>query len=100
MKAISMININIPKSVQPSQEDMEEALRIEDNPAARMATRFPARKVQHFREVTKMMLDVYMVVRLPGKANAFIFNKLWASCRLSIFSVLIFRTKYRQKVQK
>ena len=29
-----MININIPKSVQPSQEDMEEALRIEDNPAA------------------------------------------------------------------
>ena len=34
MKAISMINTNIPKSVQPSQEDMEEALRIEDNPVA------------------------------------------------------------------
>ena len=62
MKAISMININILKNVQPSQEDMEEALRIEDNPAARMATRFPSRKAKHFREVTKMMLDVSMVV--------------------------------------
>lgn len=29
-----MININIPESVQPTQEDMEEARRIEDNPAA------------------------------------------------------------------
>lgn len=100
MKAISIININIPKSVQPSQEDMEEALRIEDNLAGRMVTRFPARKAKHFREVTKMMLDVSMVVRLPGKANAFIFNKLWASCRLSSFRRLIFRTKYRQKLQK
>ena len=61
MKAISMININILKNVQPSQEDMEEALRIEDNPVARMATRFQARKAKHFREVTKMMLDVSMV---------------------------------------
>lgn len=29
-----MININIPESVQPTQEDMEEARRIEDNPEA------------------------------------------------------------------
>lgn len=40
-----MVNINIPKSVQPTQEDIDEALCIEDNPAARMVTRFPARKV-------------------------------------------------------
>ena len=41
---------------------MEEALRIEDNPIARMATRFQASKAIHFRDLTKMML-VLLVVR-------------------------------------
>jgi len=29
-----MINIKIPESVQPTQEDLEDAARIENNPAA------------------------------------------------------------------
>lgn len=29
-----MININIPESIQPSQEDLLEARRIEQDPAA------------------------------------------------------------------
>ena len=75
MKAISMININIPKSVQSAQEDMEGALRIEDNPAARMATRFPARKAKHFREVTKMML--VLLIMWLGSAFAWEGQRLY-----------------------
>ena len=65
-KSSSPINIKIPESVQVTEQDHLEALHnLEDNPAARMATRRRAVMAYHLLEVTKMMLAVpWMGIRV------------------------------------